>query len=723
MRAPYYLLSLTVFAIFGDVEGQTLLRYLDSSPCCMTKDAAGNVYVASKEVPTPGYQWRTLVTKLDPGLRVVYQFAFPLEASASVSAIAVDNLGNAYVAGTAFYPGQFPLVNPLSGYGASYFLSKLDAAGKKLMFSSGIPLRVLAMTLDSAQNVWLAGYPNNVSSYPTTPGAYNTGGAGGAFIELSAGLDRIVYANQIAGYVDAIRIGDDGAITIAGTTTGSSVGCFVPTSPGAFQAECHSRSRSSPAGFVSRFSGDGKKLIFSSYLNGEEPTAVQGTEVRAMELTRDGGVILAGNTSNPTFPVTPGSASIAASGAFVTKFNVDGSALVYSAIIGGWPTLQGGPLFSFTLDAQERPWLTGITSTSPSFIRYSPLWDLNSGYPDLSGQLPPYRMANGWVTELAADGSSVLLNRTLPNGGGGRDIVISPSGDEILLGSMLFTSPTRVYEGQPGWVGSVLHISADDSIAPAVFGIANAAGYLVSDAVAPGEIVSLYGAGLGPAAGATGDPSSGRIGAILGGTQVLFDDVQAPLLYVASGQINAVVPFGVGRAPSVQVVTQAGSSSPVQLTTVPAAPEVPHYAITKENSGDYYMWATVGDQAAGLNEDGSINGLLNPAPRGSALTLWVSGGGELNPVPADGSILYPPLPAFALPVSVTFGYFAPGAPLGAAEVLYAGPAPGMLAGVLQVNFRIPPNLVTSQSSVQMWPVTIQVGSAASTNVFVAVSYR
>jgi uncharacterized protein (TIGR03437 family) len=711
--------------------GQTLLKYMRSGPCCMATDAEGNIYIASQDSKSSSSDSSARITKFDPSFRVVYEFLFPVEAGATIFSIAVDNHGNVLAGGRALRPDQFPLVNELSGFDARYFLIKLDGSGRKLLNATGLPLLVYSITFDRSGSPWLGGSNVYSSSYPVTPGAFRTPSFA-AIMQLNSSLDRVLYSTVIQGgwtvcppprytgcggvmAITAIRIGADRTITVAGTTTLEG----YPGTPGAFQTECHCN-YSAPAGFISRLSADGSKLLWSTYLNGPPGTALgTGTEILGMELTRDGGVVVAGNTSRPSFPVTPGAVREALIGPFIAKLNVDGSALVYSAIIGAYLTNLGGPLFRFRLDDEEHPWLTGVSSTSsiyPSALTYQGYYDTISGYPRIDvNSAASSGLANAFVVELSSDGATILKNERLPNLAAGRDIIVTPDGDQILTGSLLVlpypNGPLGNLTAGSGF-GSLLRIPHDETAAPAIFGIANAAGYFVSDRIAPGEIISIYGRRLGPAAGLPADASGGRIGTELGGTRVLFDGVAAPILYSAADQINAIVPFAVSTTPQIQVTTRAGSSSPVLMTRVQAEPQIPHYAITKENSGDRYGAARDRDMTAALNEDGTVNTILNPAPRGSILTIWVNGAGVFDAAsaPPDGTILGPPLPAISVTPSVTVGYYVPGHPLGAAEVLYAGPAPGMVAGVMQVNFRIPADIVTAVPA--FWPVSVQVGSAS-----------
>jgi uncharacterized protein (TIGR03437 family) len=89
-----------------------------------------------------------------------------------------------------------------------------------------------------------------------------------------------------------------------------------------------------------------------------------------------------------------------------------------------------------------------------------------------------------------------------------------------------------------------------------------------------------------------------------------------------------------------------------------------------------------GGRAAALNQDGTINSPENPAPVGSILTLYATGVGSMQPAIPDGQVVTAANARPALPVQVYFGGAKP-------EILYAGPAPGIVAGVLQINLRVP----------------------------------
>ncbi len=222
--------------------------------------------------------------------------------------------------------------------------------------------------------------------------------------------------------------------------------------------------------------------------------------------------------------------------------------------------------------------------------------------------------------------------------------------------------------------------------------VVNAASFL-SGPVAPGEIVTLYGRSLGPAqlAGAEMTPE-GLVATRLAGTQVLFDGVPAPLLAVTAGQINAVAPYSLaGRTTTdVQVVGTSGKSNTVRLPVAAAAPGV----FTADSSGR--------GQGAIWNEDGSRNSPANPAAKGSIIILFATGEGQTTPDGVDGKPAGTPLPQPVLPVIV-------GINNEGAEILYAGAVPGLSAGIMQLNVRVP----ESTPSGEAIPVIVKIGEAFS----------
>jgi len=238
---------------------------------------------------------------------------------------------------------------------------------------------------------------------------------------------------------------------------------------------------------------------------------------------------------------------------------------------------------------------------------------------------------------------------------------------------------------------------ADDAQISAVTGSAD----YQQGSVAPGQLISLFGSGIGPGklAGLQKD-AQGRVASYLAGAQVLFNGVAAPLLAASNAQVNAVVPQSVASDGTVEVVAtfEGKVSASVTLPVTASDPAL----FTHDGTGR--------GQSAALNQDGTVNGRTNPARPGSVVVLFGSGFGEWKQSLADGAIVGSSLPTPALPVSVTIG----GAP---AKVLYAGGAPGLVSGVVQINAQVPAGTAAGDSI----EVVVTVGGKSSrADVTVAV---
>jgi len=152
--------------------------------------------------------------------------------------------------------------------------------------------------------------------------------------------------------------------------------------------------------------------------------------------------------------------------------------------------------------------------------------------------------------------------------------------------------------------------------APSIGSVVNGASNQVGP-IASGELVVVYGAGLGPGQLAQAGGSSISE---LAGVNVLFNGVAGQILYVSSGQVSAVAPLGLAGT-SVQVVVTSGnlSSDAVSALVATAVPAL----FTRDDSGS--------GQAAAINQDGSLNGAGNPAPAGTTITLLATGTATFTP--------------------------------------------------------------------------------------------
>ena len=112
-----------------------------------------------------------------------------------------------------------------------------------------------------------------------------------------------------------------------------------------------------------------------------------------------------------------------------------------------------------------------------------------------------------------------------------------------------------------------------------------------------------------------------------------------------------------------------------------------------------------------MNQDGTLNSADNPAHPGDVITLFATGEGQTTPVGVDGKSAAAPLPQPIVRPQVWIG-------LGsgpncddcdAAQLQYAGGAPGEIAGLMQINAVIPRDIQTGKTV----PVLVTVGSGTS----------
>jgi uncharacterized protein (TIGR03437 family) len=239
--------------------------------------------------------------------------------------------------------------------------------------------------------------------------------------------------------------------------------------------------------------------------------------------------------------------------------------------------------------------------------------------------------------------------------------------------------------------------------------------------ISPGEVVVIYGSGLGPAQLTLGQLDTlGHLAKSLAGTTVLFNGTPGPVVYTWNTQVAAVVPYSV-TGTSAQVVVQylppiqmivvqdpqpapvlvqdpGPITAPVSVSLTPAAPAL----FTYNYSGT--------GPAVALNQDGSLNGAGNAVKIGNTITLYETGEGQTSPSGTDGLLGSATPPAPVLPVTVTIG----GQP---ATVVSYGGIPGVVAGVMQVTAQVPSGIAPGNVA-----VVVTVGSAGTQpGVIIAVT--
>lgn len=652
------------------------------------------------------------VIKLDATGQIAYATYLGGDGVDSASAIAVDSSGNAYVGGFTFAgttPNNFP-ITPGAAFTKSSandgFLSELNPAGSKLVYSTYVPaMPVSGIAVDEQGNAYFVG---TATSFPVTAGAFQTSNSNpvssGVVGKFNASGSGLVYATYLSGG-GTQNVGDTAnaiAVDTAGNAyvTGFSASQSFPTTPGAYLTKLPSATGI----YVTKIAPSGASLVYSTFLGPTGTSSGEGFQVSgigglAIRVDSQGDAIVLGVTLSNVFPVTSGafqptgpSAPLVPGGGGVntlSKLNPAGSALVYSTYIAGGESLD--------IDSAGNAYVAGAATY---------------GFPTTAGA---YQACNHggssdiFAAEFAPSGTVIGATYL---GGSGTDAAsaIVALGD----GAVDIAGTTNSYDF-PGVTGIVANPTAptqaivanivinnpNQSDGPCLaLTVQNAASY-AEGAVAPGEVVTLRGKGIGPATGVNAKSGPNGFPTELAGVQVFFGDQAAPLLYVQSEQINAVVPWDTGEnsfnpVTSIEVkYNGASASSGVNLTQI-----VP---------GIFLANATT-QLAAATNADGTANSPTNPAKLGSVVTLYGTGGGPLNPPGADG-LPWPSSPnsQFPVPVTAQINYVN-------ATVTYAGSAPGLVSGIFQINVQIP-DLSSPPPTV---PITITIGGVTTPPAILAV---
>jgi hypothetical protein len=369
----------------------------------------------------------TLPLVIDPVL--VYSTylggAFRADPLDVAHAIAVDETGNAYVAGGTDAT-DFPTTAGAAGatYGGNddIFVTKLAASGASLVYSTylgGADFDGVAdLAIDSLGHAYLTGRTKSFD-FPTTPGAYDTslGGGEDAFVaRLDPDGASLAYSTFVGGSSGpesghGIAIDPVGRAIVVGVAHASD----FPTTANAFDTTFGGLNDT----FVTMLDAGGASLVYSTLLGGSSSDEAWDVAVDAF-----GYVYVAGQSASPNFPTTPGAFDTGLGGnvdGFVTKLDHSGAALVYSTYLGGGgqEELQG-----VAIDGLGEAYVTGHTSSS-DFPVTPGAFDTT-----LTGG------TGGFVTKLNAAGNALAYSTFL--GGSDEDspraVVVDAAGQAFVMG-------------------------------------------------------------------------------------------------------------------------------------------------------------------------------------------------------------------------------------------------------------------------------------------------
>jgi hypothetical protein len=354
--------------------------------------------------------------------------------------IAVDGSGNAYVTGVTgstnypVTPGAFQRTN---GGGADVFVTKLNATGTALVYSTYIGGsgndEGYAIAVDGSGNAYVTGVTDS-PNYDVTPGAFQTtnGGNGDVFVtKLNATGTALVYSTYIGGSNN-----DEGtAIAVDGSgnayVTGATLSTDYDVTPGAFQTTNQSVSGWQDV-FVTKLNATGTALVYSTYIGGYWDDYGLGIAVDG-----SGNAYVTGLTTSPDYDVTPGAFQTRKEGGdevFVTKLNATGTALVYSTYIGGSSDEVG---FAIAVDGSGNAYVTGFTGSTDYDVTPGAFQTRHGG-----------GLWDVFVTKLNATGTALVYSTYI---GGSSDewgyaIAVDGSGNAYVTG---YTNSTD-YDVTPG---------------------------------------------------------------------------------------------------------------------------------------------------------------------------------------------------------------------------------------------------------------------------------
>ena len=328
--------------------------------------------------------------------------------------IAVDNNGNAYVAGyTLSNEATFPVkVGPdLTFNGVDdAFVAKVNASGSALVYCGYIggadSDEAYGIAVDNGGNAYVVGYAmSNEATFPVKVGPDPTqNGISDAFVaKVNSSGSGLVYCGYIGGsdsdIAYAIATDSNGNAYVAGSTASTEATFPITAGP-----DLSYNDTSWLDAFVAKVNPSGDTLVYCGYIGGDDIDEAFGIFVDS-----GGKAYVTGYTysAESTFPVTAGPDTTYNGGgdAFVAEVNSSGKSLVYCGYIGGANEDAG---YSIAVDGSGNAYVTGYTmSNEASFpVKVGP--DLTQNGLD-----------DAFVTKVNSTGTALVFSGYI--GGSGSD--------------------------------------------------------------------------------------------------------------------------------------------------------------------------------------------------------------------------------------------------------------------------------------------------------------
>ena len=472
--------DLAIKTAFGDVTESTPKMYQEVAD--ETVQVAGKFKLLGENsytFLTQRYS-RDHVLLIDPTLG--YSTFLGGSSGSTITSLAVDSLGNAYVTGWTFSqdfpvtPNSFQTVPDNSQI---TFVSKLNPSGDSLAYStylggSGAEIGN-GIAVDNEGNAYVSGLTTS-SDFPTTPNPLQSQGANfltklgnagntliySTYFSTSGKLavdnsenvyiadgsslvskinnrgNAIAYSYNVAGRVLGIAVDNQGAAYVTGNTQskgGTSIVNGCPFGDYAFVSKIDFNGQSTD--YLMTIGGSTSRLSSNPICNDS------GTGIA---VDSSGDAYVTGYTSDNDFPVTQGAfqttVPLGPSNAFILKVNPFGTNLIYSSYLGGngheGNGLSGDTPCSYNqnsigIDASGNAYVVGCTSSTDFPVT-----------PDALQSSHSVTMMNGFFSVFDPSGSNLLYSTYL--GGSGlagnygnvgtivSSIAMDPSGNPTISG-------------------------------------------------------------------------------------------------------------------------------------------------------------------------------------------------------------------------------------------------------------------------------------------------
>ncbi len=224
-----------------------------------------------------------------------------IKVDASGNAYIAGDSGSLWPTTTGAYQPQFPAST--SNTNKAPFVTEISADGSTLLYSTflGVDASVSGLALDSKGDAFVAGY-YAPSTFPTTPNAYeptlSPGQTASYFSELNPSGSALLYSTffSSAESIEGIALDASQDIWLAGGTGDAQFPLVNPLQSTPPQGYSTNR-----VGFLSEFDPTGTSLLFSTYFGPQDTN----TNIAGLGLDASGNVYIAGTTGNDLY-TTPG---------------------------------------------------------------------------------------------------------------------------------------------------------------------------------------------------------------------------------------------------------------------------------------------------------------------------------------------------------------------------------------------------------------------------------